>query len=184
MKFNYDIKFTDNTPQLHEALDSWAERVLTIWGMKVQDYAQLLVPTGTADSTGIEGYVGGALKQSLTYAVDLAKKTVTIGSNLFYSVYVELGTGIFAEKGNGRKTPWVWKDFNGKWHFTRGMAPRPFLRPAWKNTLTRCERPQWKKEIRRFKYEQNRRAGNRARKLAFGTAQAPKQSKNLRSSAT
>ena len=86
--------------------------------------------TGTADSTGIEGYVGGALKQSLTYAVDLAKKTVTIGSNLFYSVYVELGTGIFAEKGNGRKTPWVWKDFNGKWHFTRGMDPRPFLRPA------------------------------------------------------
>lgn len=134
MNFNYDIKFIDNTPQLHEALDSWAERVLTIWGMKVQDYAQLLVPTGTADSTGIEGYVGGALKQSLTYALDLAKKTVTIGSNLFYSVYVELGTGIFAEKGNGRKTPWVWKDFNGKWHFTRGMRAanegKGFLRPA------------------------------------------------------
>lgn len=134
MKFNYDIKFTDNTPQLHEALGSWAERVLTIWGMKVQDYAQLLVPTGTADSTGIEGYVGGALKQSLIYALDLAKKTVTIGSNLFYSVYVELGTGIFAEKGNGRKTPWVWKDFNGKWHFTRGMRAanegKGFLRPA------------------------------------------------------
>ena len=82
MNFNYDIKFTDNTPQLHEALDSWAERVLTIWGMKVQDYAQLLVPTGTEESTGIQGYVGGALKQSLTYALDLAKKTVTIGSNL------------------------------------------------------------------------------------------------------
>ena len=44
MKFNYDIKFNDNTPQLHEALDLWAERVLTIWGMTVQDYAQLLVP--------------------------------------------------------------------------------------------------------------------------------------------
>lgn len=134
MKFEYDIKFSDNTPQLHEALDLWAERVLTIWGMKVQDYAQLLVPTGTADSTGIEGYVGGALKQSLTFALDLAKKTVTIGSNLFYSVYVELGTGIFAEKGNGRKTPWVWKDFNGKWHFTRGMRAanegKGFLRPA------------------------------------------------------
>lgn len=134
MKFNYDIKFTDNTPQLYEALDSWAERVLTLWGMKVQDYAQLLVPTGTADSTGIEGYVGGALKQSLTYALDLAKKTVTIGSDLFYSLLVELGTGIFAEKGNGRKTPWVWKDFNGKWHFTRGMKAandgKGFLRPA------------------------------------------------------
>lgn len=134
MKFNYDIKFTDNTPRLLEALDSWAERVLTIWGMKVQDYAQLLVPTGTADSTGIEGYVGGALKQSLTFVLDLAKKTVTIGSDLFYSLLVELGTGIFAENDNGRKTPWVWKDFNGKWHFTRGMRAanegKGFLRPA------------------------------------------------------
>lgn len=134
MEFNYNIKFTDNTPQLHEALDSWAERVLTIWGMKVQDYAQLLVPTGKADSTGIEGYVGGALKQSLTFALDLAKKTVTIGSNLFYSVYVELGTGVHATNDNGRKTPWVWKDFNGKWHFTRGMKAandgKGFLRPA------------------------------------------------------
>ena len=134
MKFEYNIKFTDNTPRLLEALDSWAERVLTLWGMTVQDYAQLLVPTGTADSTGIEGYVGGALKQSLTFVLDLAKKTVTIGSDLFYSLLVELGTGIFAEKGNGRKTPWVWKDFNGKWHFTRGMRAanegKGFLRPA------------------------------------------------------
>ena len=139
MKFEYDIKFTDNTPQLHEALDSWAKRVLTLWGMTVQDYAQLLVPTGTADSTGIEGYVGGALKQSLTFAVDLAKKTVTIGSNLFYSVYVELGTGVHATNGNGRKTPWVWKDFNGKWHFTRGMRAanegKGFLRPAVENHI-------------------------------------------------
>ena len=67
---------------------------------------------------------------SLTYVVSAAQKTVTIGSNLAYSAYVELGTGIFAEKDNGRKTPWVWQDFNGKWHFTRGMKPRPFLRPA------------------------------------------------------
>lgn len=135
MNFNYDIKFTDNTPRLLEALDSWAERVLTLWGMTVQDYAQLLVPTGTAESTGIEGYVGGALKQSLTFSLDLAKKTVTIGSNLLYSIWVELGTGIFAEKGNGRKTPWVWMDFNGKFHATRGMKARPFLRPAVENHI-------------------------------------------------
>ena len=139
MNFNYDIKFTDNTPRLLEALDSWEERVLTLWGMTVQDYAQLLVPTGTADSTGIEGYVGGALNQSLIFVLDLAKKTVTIGSNLLYSIWVELGTGIFAEKGNGRKTPWVWKDFNGKWHFTRGMKAandgKGFLRPAVENHI-------------------------------------------------
>lgn len=86
MNFNYNIKVTDNTPRLLEALDSWSERVLTIWGMKVRDYAQLLVPTGTADSTGIEGYVGGALNASITFVVSAAQKTVTIGSNLVYSV--------------------------------------------------------------------------------------------------
>jgi len=74
MNFNYDIKFTDNTPQLHEALESWAARVLTKWGMLVEDYAQLLAPTGEEKSTHIEGYVGGALKASLAYAVDLAKR--------------------------------------------------------------------------------------------------------------
>lgn len=130
MNFKYEIKVDDSFPQLYEALERWVERVLTIWGMKIHDYATLLVPVGTADSTGIEGYVGGALKQSLVYVVNLAEKTVTIGTNLFYALYVELGTGIFAENGDGRKTPWIWKDQNGKYHFTRGMAPRPFLRPA------------------------------------------------------
>lgn len=130
VNFKYDIKFEDNAPQLHEALEDWVERVLTIWGMKIVDYATQLVPVGTADSTGIEGYVGGALKQSLTYITDAASKTVTVGSALLYALYVELGTGIFAEKGDGRKTPWVWKDQNGKYHFTRGMKPQPFLRPA------------------------------------------------------
>ncbi len=125
----------DNFPQLHEALESWTERVLTLWGMKIIDYATLLVSVGTEDSTGVEGYVGGALKASLTYAVSLAEKTVTVGSALLYALYVELGTGIFAEKGDGRKTPWVWKDQNGKYHFTRGMKPQPFLRPAVKDHI-------------------------------------------------
>ena len=139
VEFKYDIKLEDNTFQLREALDDWVKRVLGYWGMLITDYAQLLVPTGTADSTGIEGYVGGALKASLTYAVDLTEKTVSIGSALLYAIYVELGTGIFAENGDGRKTPWVWKDFNDKWHFTRGMKPRPFLRPAVKNHLSELE---------------------------------------------
>lgn len=130
VKFEYDIKFTDNTPQLHEAIENWAARTLNAWGAAVQDYAQLLVPTGTAESTGIEGYVGGALKESLTYVVDLVNKTVHIGTPYLYGLYVELGTGIFAENGDGRKTPWVWRDQNGDFHFTRGMKARPYIRPA------------------------------------------------------
>lgn len=135
MKLNYEITFEDNTLVLHEALESWVRRVLELWGMKIVDYATRLVPVGTAESTGIEGYVGGALKESLTYIVDAAERTVTVGSNLFYALYVELGTGVYAENGDGRKTPWVWKDYNGKWHYTRGMKAKPFLRPAIRDHL-------------------------------------------------
>ena len=47
-----------------------------------------------------------------------------------YAVYVELGTGIYASDGNGRKNPWVWIDKNGKGHFTRGMRPQHMLKRA------------------------------------------------------
>ena len=51
-----------------------------------------------------------------------------------YGIYVEFGTGIYAEEG-GRPTPWVYKDKNGNWHKTRGMSPRPFIRPAITNHM-------------------------------------------------
>jgi hypothetical protein len=53
-----------------------------------------------------------------------------IGTNLATAPYVELGTGIHADGGKGRKTPWVWIDKNGKPHKTYGMKPRHFLKKA------------------------------------------------------
>jgi HK97 gp10 family phage protein len=47
-----------------------------------------------------------------------------------YAVYVEYGTGIYAEEGNGRQTGWIYPDRKGELHFTRGMHPHPFMRPA------------------------------------------------------
>jgi HK97 gp10 family phage protein len=50
---------------------------------------------------------------------------------LEYAPYVEYGTGLFAEGGNGRKdVPWHYKDDKGEWHSTSGQKPQPFLRPA------------------------------------------------------
>ena len=43
---------------------------------------------------------------------------------------VEYGTGLFAEAGNGRQTPWSYQDADGQWHTTIGQQPQPFLRPA------------------------------------------------------
>ena len=50
---------------------------------------------------------------------------------LEYAPYVEFGTGLFAENGDGRQdVPWCYKDDKGEWHSTRGQHPKPYLRPA------------------------------------------------------
>ncbi len=46
---------------------------------------------------------------------------------------VELGTGVYAEGGGGRQTPWRYQDRKGEWHTTRGAHPHPYLRPAIEN---------------------------------------------------
>lgn len=63
-------------------------------------------------------------------------------SSINYAVYVEYGTGIYAENGQGRKTPWLWRVQSKKWAdilgievgetvLWRGSHPHPFMRPAW-----------------------------------------------------
>lgn len=42
----------------------------------------------------------------------------------------ELGTGIYASEGNGRKDPWYFKDDEGNWHKTVGVKPIHFLKRA------------------------------------------------------
>ena len=75
----------------------------------------------------------GELRRSIT------SRTENTGSNVIgvvytpleYAPYVEFGTGLFAEDGNGRKdVPWHYQDDKGEWHSTSGMKPQPYLRPA------------------------------------------------------
>ena len=75
----------------------------------------------------------GELRRSITSKIEqdgdeLIGKVYT---PLEYAPYVEFGTGLFAENGNGRKdVPWNYQDDKGEWHSTSGMKPQPFLRPA------------------------------------------------------
>ena len=71
----------------------------------------------------------GDLRRSITSKVENLEGTVY--TPLEYAPYVEYGTGLFAEGGNGRKdVPWSYKDEKGEWHSTEGMQPSPYLRPA------------------------------------------------------
>lgn len=74
----------------------------------------------------------GALRRSITSKVEEEDGAIvgTIFTPLEYAPYVEYGTGLFAESGKGRQTPWSYQDDEGNWHTTRGQKPQPFMRPA------------------------------------------------------
>ena len=74
----------------------------------------------------------GALRRSITSEV-VEEDGAIVGrvfTPLEYAPYVEYGTGLFAESGGGRQTPWSYQDDEGNWHTTRGQKPQPYMRPA------------------------------------------------------
>ena len=123
-----NFKLTNNSGKLLQAVREYRDEKLEEIGQRAEDYAQRLTPVGTPESTGIAGYRGGTLRKSITHKV--IDDTVYVGSNVEYAPYVELGTGIYATDGNGRKSPWVWVDKNGKAHYTRGMEPKHMLKKS------------------------------------------------------
>lgn len=75
----------------------------------------------------------GALAGSITSDVieEQGDLLGVVFTPLEYAPYVEYGTGLFAEGGNGRKdVPWHYQDDKGEWHTTSGQHPQPFMRPA------------------------------------------------------
>lgn len=112
-----EIKVTNNAKLALEELQSACLRALERMGQQAEGYAVDLVPVDTS-----------TLQQSLTHKVIPSESTVYIGSDQDYAAYVELGTG--KEYPGGRDTPWVYKDVNGKWHYTHGQRAQPYLKPA------------------------------------------------------
>lgn len=124
-----NVTFEDNSGEVLRELERITAKTLEELGLTGEAYAKLNAPVGTPESTHVEGYgPGGTLRNSIAHA---SKDDVAyIGTNLATAPYVELGTGIHADEGKGRKTPWVWVDKKGKPHKTTGMKPRHFLKKA------------------------------------------------------
>ena len=114
-----DIDIQDHSTEVSAAIKAALLRGLEKIGLKVEDYAKKLCPVDT-----------GNLRNSITHLVDDQEPAAIIGTNNEYAAYVELGTGIYAEGGGGRPTPWVYQDAKGNWHMTHGNKPQPFLKPA------------------------------------------------------
>jgi phage gpG-like protein len=124
-------KTEDNVQEVLDAMDKAVFRALTIIGLKLEKYAKALCPVGTSESTGIKGYRGGTLRNSITYEVQ--EDTVAVGTNVEYAPYVELGTGPYF------KAPPDWEQFTAPQGGGVGKGyvhPRPYLRPAVEDHLT------------------------------------------------
>ena len=93
----------------------------------------------------------GQTKGSYKHKVDESKYEAHIGSPNENAIWEEFGTGIFAENGNGRKTPWTYKKVSdGKFYRTKGKKPNKPLRNAMtqkKSEITEI----LKRKLRRLK---------------------------------
>lgn len=112
------------TSNKDEVLKAAVEQIylgLAAIGEAAEGYAKDDCPVGTPESTGIKGYVGGRLRDSITYATrmdtgsgtDKPKGTpedlaLYIGTNVEYALYVETRDAV--------------KHQTGKAHFLRDSA--------------------------------------------------------------
>ena len=82
----------------------------------------------------------GKTKGSWEHIVNADKMEVQIGSRYKNALWEELGTGIYALNGDGRKTKWVYRTEDGKFYATVGKKPRRALYRAYeskKNAIIR-----------------------------------------------
>lgn len=122
----------DHTDEILKGVDEAINDALAIIGIKAEKYAKALAPVGTPESTGVKGYRGGTLRNSITFDIDTEEHVLAVGSNVEYAPYVELGTG------PNFKAPPSWEKFDtppasGVGHGY--VRPRPFLRPALEDHL-------------------------------------------------
>lgn len=76
----------------------------------------------------------GYLRGSITHNIEKEGNTIKayIGTPVSYAGYIEYGTGIYAQGGDGRKTPWTYFDEkNQEFITTIGQVPKLFMWKAY-----------------------------------------------------
>lgn len=129
------VNITDNTGVFKDKAEEAIYQALRRISGKMERYAKARCVVGTPESTGIKGYIGGTLRNSIKGDVD--GHTAVVGTNVYYAPYVELGTG------PNYTPPPEWMENNaerGKGIGKGFVHPRPFLRPALADHLNEYKR--------------------------------------------
>ena len=123
----------DNRKEILASVETRIAAALEACGQQAVSHAKQNITAGVPRHADSWYVPTGALRNSLNHMV--VDKTCYVGTNQEYAIYNEYGTGLYAEGGNGRKTPWRYKDANGNWHRTKGMSPLHFLKNAVQNHI-------------------------------------------------
>ena len=129
---SFEVKVVDNSRIFLDALPPQIEAALEAVGNQIVGYA-IDILTAKIPRHSDSWYVSkgaSGLKGSINHRVVMSEKAVYIGTNNEHAIYNEVGTGIYAEGGRGRQSPWVYKGEDGKFHRTRGISALHFLRDA------------------------------------------------------
>lgn len=119
-----EIQIESHAFEYKSGIESRIGLILEALGIEASGIAQENLRNSVSE------FATGNLENRTTYYVDKSSDSVYIGTNVEYGIYVELGTGIYASEGNGRKTPWMWVDEKGVGHWTHGIKPKHFLKRA------------------------------------------------------
>ena len=133
------VVFKDFSKIVIDKLHTTGEKFLEEMGDEVESQ--------TKRNTKVADKNGGKTKNSWEHIVDADKMEVQIGSRYKNALWEELGTGIYALNGDGRKTKWVYRTEDGKFHTTVGKKPRRALFRAFeskKNLIIREARRRFK----------------------------------------
>lgn len=142
------ISFQDNSDEILSIFKKAVARGLGACGETAVTHAvENLEKNGSVDTGRLKGSIAYATsthdgettkytksdqeagKNGSTQTVKINDENVcVIGSNVFYGVYVECGTGKYYP--GGRDTPWGYEDEKGNVHWTAGNKAKPFLKPA------------------------------------------------------
>lgn len=96
------------------------KRVIADTAELIQSQAQALAPVDD-----------GNLRQSIEIRYFNRGLSAEIIVGAHYALYVNYGTGIYAENGDGRKDPWVYySEKLGRFVYTVGQRPQQFWEPA------------------------------------------------------
>ena len=123
--FTYNFSISDNSEQILRLTDEAIDYLLEVIGQEAE--GDVIVKISSPGWIPKEPIDTGNLKNSITHQVVVSEKAVYISTDVEYAPYVEFGTG---DMGTGTGKKWTYRDDEGKFHKTSGMAPRPFLRKS------------------------------------------------------